>query len=101
MSELDKEKWVELYHLAVLELTHAKMAGRIADARKSIVDRMTALQGLPGLHTEEIHAIESALRQIRVLEHEESRYTAEEKHRAIDNAMDALKTIAPQILESE
>jgi hypothetical protein len=53
------------------------------------------------LHTEEIHAIESALRQIRVLEHEESRYTAEEKHRAIDNAMDALKTIAPQILESE
>jgi hypothetical protein len=101
MSEYDKEKWVEVFHLALLELTHAKMAGRITDARQSIIDRMTELQGLPGLHHEEICAIESALHQLRVLESEESRYAAEDKHRAIDYAMDALKTIAPKILKPE
>jgi hypothetical protein len=98
MPEYEQEDWVQLFHAALLELTHAKMAGRIADARKSIVDRMTKLQEIPGLHREEIHAIGSALNQLRLLEAEENRHAEEEKRRAIDNAMEALKTIAPTIL---
>jgi hypothetical protein len=78
--------------------THVKMAGGTADARKSIVRRMTKLQEIPGFHREEIHAIGSALNQLRLLEAEENQYAEEEKHRAIDDAMEALKAIAPTIL---
>jgi hypothetical protein len=95
--DYDKESWVELFHTAMLELTHAKMDGRISEARSSIVERMTKLQELPGLHREEIHAIQGALNQLRVLEREDRAYTADEKRRAIENAVETLISIAPRM----
>jgi hypothetical protein len=50
MSEYDKEKWVELYRAALLELEHAKMTGRIGDARTEIAVRIEKLHNIPGLH---------------------------------------------------
>jgi hypothetical protein len=41
MSDYDKEKWVQLYRAAMLELEHAKMAGRIQDTRIEIAARIT------------------------------------------------------------
>jgi hypothetical protein len=70
MSDYDKENWVQLFHTAMLELTKAKMTGRISEARASIVERMTKLQELPGLHRDETHAIQDAMNQLRVLEKE-------------------------------
>jgi hypothetical protein len=78
MSDYDKENWVQPFHTAMLELTKAKMTGRISEARASIVERMTKLQELPGLHRDEIHAIQDAMNQLRVLEKEDRASTAEE-----------------------
>jgi hypothetical protein len=50
VSEYDKEKWVEVYQAAILELKQSLMAGRIADARAEIVKRIEALREIPGQH---------------------------------------------------
>ena len=34
-TDYDKEKWVEIYKKAILELEHAKMTGRIGDVWKA------------------------------------------------------------------
>jgi hypothetical protein len=49
MAEYDKEKWVDLYRAAFVELEHAKMAGRIGDARPEIATRLEKLCHMPGL----------------------------------------------------
>ena len=79
MSDYDKEKWVKLYRTAMLELEHAKMAGRIRDTRIEIAARIKKLHDIPGLHAQEKQAIEDALSGLRVLEREEARYEADER----------------------
>lgn len=101
MTDYDKEDWVGLYKTALLELEHAKMHGRIADARESIVTRVAKLHSLPGLHKEERQAIQDALNNLRVLEREDQQYTAEEKRHALEKAHRTLQALAPKILRTE
>ena len=83
----------ELYKTAMVELEHAKIAGRVHDVRAAIVARVEKLETLPGLHSEE-HQATDALNSLRVLDHEEAQYQAGQKQRAIDSALQRLKDIA-------
>jgi hypothetical protein len=38
-SIFPERRWHELYHAAIIELDSAKLAGRIAEARRAILDR--------------------------------------------------------------
>ena len=96
MSDYDKEKWVELYRTALLELEHAKMTGRIGDARTEIAVRIEKLHNIPGLHAKERQAIEDALNSLRSLEREEERYAADER-RIAETALEKLRSIAPRL----
>ena len=96
MSEYDKEKWVELYRAALLELEHAKMTGRIGNARTEIAARIEKLHDIPGLHAKERQAIEDALNSLRSLEREEERYAADER-RVAETALEKLRFIAPRV----
>ncbi len=78
MTEYEKEKWVELYRTTLLELEHAKMAGRIGDARTEIAARIEKLHSIPGLHAEERQAIDDALGALRILEREGERRVADD-----------------------
>jgi hypothetical protein len=89
--DYDKEKWYVLYEAAVLEITQSLMAGRIADAREEIVRRVEALRDIPGLHTEEQHAIEDALQSLRFLEREDEAIAAEEEHKRATEALQHLQ----------
>ena len=89
----ENEEWVSLYHLAVLELEHAKMTGRIGDTRTAITARLEKLANMPGLHEEEREAIEDALNNLKVLEREEARYQAEEQ-RIAARALEELRRVA-------
>jgi hypothetical protein len=95
-----EEKWVTLYHAALLELEHAKMSGRIEAARMAIVARTEKLQNMPGLHTDERHAIADALSGLRALELEESRYGADHRRVVLDNASTTPR-IAPAVLKKQ
>jgi hypothetical protein len=53
MGDYEDENWVALYRLAVVELEHARMSGRIEAAQAAIVARMEALQHMPRLHADE------------------------------------------------
>jgi hypothetical protein len=68
-TDYDHEKWVELYKE----------------------------RGIPGLHAAELHAIDHAHGTLRFLEQEEERYAADEKRRAIEEALHKLRWIAPKI----
>jgi hypothetical protein len=74
-----------------------KLTGRIDDARSEIAARIEKLRDVPGLHTAEIHAIDNAHRMLRLLEGEEERYAAEERRRAIEEALHNLCLIEPKI----
>jgi hypothetical protein len=100
MGDYEKEKWVELYRAALLELQHAKMAGRIGDARTAIAARVEALCGLPGLHAAERQALGDALSSLRTLEREDARHAENEK-RIAENAIAKLRMIAPKIQSLE
>lgn len=97
MDDYQKENWVALYQSALIELEHAKMSGRITNARTAIVARIEKLSGIPGLHPEERRAIEDALRTLRFLEGEEERYQAEEKRRALEEVAEKLRSLGPTI----
>jgi len=73
------------------------MAGRIIEARTAIVSRMEKLTTLPGLHPQERRAIEDALRSLRLLEKEDARLTEEEGRRAIDHALEKLRSVKDSI----
>ena len=96
MSDYDKEKWVELYRTALLELEHAKMAGRIRDTRTEIAARIEKLHDIPGLHAQEGQAIEDALNSLRTLEREEARYEADGQ-RIAEAAIEKLRALAPRL----
>lgn len=94
----DKQKWVELFQSAFMELEHAKITGRIGAARTAISARIEILRNLPGLHTDEQRGIEDALRTLRFLEKQEARYQESEKHRLLDEALSKLRAIEPKVM---
>jgi hypothetical protein len=97
MDDYQKESWVSLYQSALMEIEHAKMTGRIDDARTAIVARLEKLRSVPGLLGEERQAIEDSLRTLRFLEGEEERYQAKENRLALEKAAKKLQSIAPAI----
>ena len=101
MRDYDKEKWVEVYRTALIELEHAAMTGRISDARTAISIRLERLKQLPGLHAQEHQAIEDALNNLRVLEREEKRFADDEKKRALEDALQKLRSLAPKFQQFE
>ena len=101
MPTYEGERWVALYREAMLELEHAKMSGRIQSARNEIAARLKNLRTIPGLHTDELHAIEDAMSGLRVLELEESRYDGEHKRLVLNNTSETLRPIAPAILKKQ
>lgn len=92
-----KEQWVQFYELALMELEHAKITGRISDARTAIFERFEALHDIPELHQHEREAIADALRSLSFLERDEERYQHEEKQRLLDESLQKLRRIAPTI----
>ena len=68
------QQWLQFYKVALIELSHAKMTGRIAQARTAISARLEELPGIPNLHEHEHEAITDALRSLKFLEGEEERY---------------------------
>lgn len=92
-EDFQGEDWLSLYHSALVELEHAKMAGRISNARMAIVSRMEKLTTLPGLHPQERQAIEDALRALHLLEREDARLTEEEGRRSIEQALEELRSV--------
>ena len=97
MTEYDKEQWVNLYRTALIELEHAKMAGRIGDARTQIAARIEKLRNLPGLHAEERQALEDALSGLRSLVREEAEHAAAEERRIAEAALEKLRIIGPKL----
>jgi hypothetical protein len=97
MVEYSDEKWVEIYQKALMELEHAKMRGRIGDARTEIVARVEKLKSVPGLHAREDRAIDDALNALRFLEGEEARYDENQRRQTLETAMRNLQSIAPRI----
>jgi hypothetical protein len=93
----DHEKWVKLYKMAILGLEHAKQTGRIEDTQIEMAARIVKLRDVPGLHAVEISAIDKAHRILRLLESEEERLAAEQKRRAIEEALRQVRSIAPKI----
>lgn len=85
MYKYDKEKWVELFQSALVELEHAAISVRIE-----------TLANLPGLHSDERQGIEEALRTLRFLEQEEACYQSE-KRRLLEDVLSKLHAIEPKI----
>jgi hypothetical protein len=101
LADYEQENWVALYQSALVELEHAKMSGRIKDARIEIVARIEKLHAMPGLHTGERQGIADALGALRFLEQEETHFDAEQKCRALDRALETLRSVAPAILKTQ
>jgi hypothetical protein len=95
MPDSDKELWVDLYRMAMMELENAKIAGRIGDARIEIAARLERLRDIPGLHTVEKQAIDDALSGLHSLEHTEER-DADTERRIAERALQSLRVIAPR-----
>ena len=82
MADYSGERWVAVYQNSLIELEHAKMRGRIGDARTEIIARVKKLKKIPGLHAREEQAIEDALNALRFLEREEELYDENQRRRA-------------------
>ena len=65
--------------------------------RRAIVARAEQFQNLPGLHAEELHAIEDALSSLRFLAREEARFDAETERRAINETLERFRSVGPAI----
>jgi hypothetical protein len=94
MPDPDKELWVDLYRMAMMELENAKVAGRIGDARIEIAARLERLRDIPGLHTVEKRAIEDALSGLHGLEGPEERDA--DVRQVAERALHSLRAIAPR-----
>jgi hypothetical protein len=95
MPDPDKELWVDLYRMAMMELENAKIDGRIGDARIEIAARLEKLLAIPGLHVVEKQAIDDALRGLHGLECTEER-DAENVRLVAERALHSLRAIAPR-----
>lgn len=98
MHDYNAEKWVALYRSALVELEQALMAGRILEARKEIAARVEALRDIPGLHTHELHAIDDALRTLKLLEVEDAKYAADQHKEVAQEALRKLRRLEPTIM---
>jgi hypothetical protein len=58
-------RWHELYHAAIIELDSAKLSGRIAEARRAILDRGKEILATSG---DEHYFLNDALRSLLLLE---------------------------------
>jgi hypothetical protein len=97
MADYSGKKWIEVYEKALTELEHAKMKGRIGDARAEIIARVEELKKIPALHAREDQAIDDALNALRFLEREEERYDENQRRQALDTATRKLQSIEPRI----
>lgn len=95
MADPDKELWVDLYRMAMMELENAKIAGRIGDARIEIAARLDKLREIPGLHTVEKQAIDDAMSALHSLERIEERDVDHER-RIAEKALQSLRVIGPR-----
>jgi hypothetical protein len=95
MNDRDKELWVDLYRMAMMELENAKIAGRIGDARIEIAARLEKLRDIPGLHTVEKSAIDDALNGLHSLERIEE-CDADKERNIVDRALQGLRVMAPR-----
>jgi len=91
------EKWFEVYERAVTELEHAKMRGRIGEARAQIRSRVEKLKDIPGLHSAEHQAIDDALNALRFLEREEDRYDENQRRETLEVASRKIQSLGPKI----
>ena len=97
MAEYCGEKWVDIYQKALTELGHARMRGRIGDARAEILARVEKLKSIPSLHAREDRAIDDALNALGFLEREEDRYDENQRRQALETALRKLQSIGPKI----
>jgi hypothetical protein len=97
MEDYQEQDWVSLYQSALIELEQAKISGRIEAAQKAIVARVELLRALPGLHTEERHAIDDAIRALALLQREEARFDAEAERRAVEESLEKLRSVGHTI----
>ena len=97
MADYSGEKWIEIYQKALTELEHAKMKGRIGEARAEIIARVEELKKIPALHEREDQAIDDALNALRFLELEEERYDENQRRQALETATRRLQSIEPRI----
>jgi hypothetical protein len=95
MRDPEKELWVDLYRMAMMELANAKIAGRIGDARIEIAARLQKLRDIPDLHSVEKQAIDDALSSLQSLERHEGR-SADSERRIAERALQSLRVIAPR-----
>ena len=93
MPDPDKELWVDLYRMAMMELENAEIAGRIGDARIEIAARLEKLRDIPGLHIIETQAIDDALSGLRGLECTEER-DADDEGEIAERALQSLRVVA-------
>jgi hypothetical protein len=96
MRDRDKELWVDLYRMAMMELENAKIAGRTGDARSEITARLEKLHDIPGLHIVEKQAIDDALSGLCSLERTEEQ-DADTERRVAERALQSLRVIAPDL----
>jgi hypothetical protein len=96
-GDYSKRKWIHLYTIAMMELQHALTPGRIIDAGGEVVRRIEILKGAPGLNQQDRRAIDDALDGLRSLAKEESQQRAAHQRRAAQVAIDKLSSIAPLI----
>jgi hypothetical protein len=76
------QRWVALYHLALVELDRGRMPCRLNDARHEIFDRVEELRDLSGSHDVEHQAIQDALANMRSLDKEQQKWAAQQEQRA-------------------
>jgi hypothetical protein len=97
MEDYKGEDWVSLYQAALTELEQAKMLDRITAAQDAVVDRLERLRIMPGLHPEERHAIEDAIRTLGFLEREDARFDEEAERRAVQESLEKLRSVGNTI----
>jgi hypothetical protein len=97
MAEYCNETWVEIYQRALMELEHAKMRGRIGDARIEIVARVERLKSIQSLHAQEDQALGDALNALKFLEREEDGYDENQRRETLAAALQKLHSLAPTI----
>jgi hypothetical protein len=97
MADYSGEGWIEIYQRALTELEHAKMKGRIGEARAEIIARVEELKKIPAPHEREDQAIDDALNALRFLELEEERYDENQRRQALETATRKLQSIEPRI----
>ena len=97
MADYHREKWIEVYQEALIEVEHAMMRGRIREARAQIRSRVEKLKDIPGLHASEHQAIDDALNALRFLEREEDRYDEDQRRETLESAVRKLRSLEPKI----